>query len=120
MGHSRLREVAEQPQAVQGHLPARAWSKSHWQRPRASSQKLRAREHGAAISIEGDVRADPRVFAVVVAPETRAARRPRSSPEAAVQAEKDRWQRVLQIPFGVKHLLTGDLDSPVALGLEGQ
>lgn len=38
----------------------------------------------------------------------------------AIQAEEDRWQGVLQIPFGVKYLLTGRLDSPVALGLEGQ
>ncbi len=38
----------------------------------------------------------------------------------AIQAEEDRWQGVLQIPFGVKYLLTGSLDSPVALGVEGQ
>jgi len=38
----------------------------------------------------------------------------------AVQTEADRWQGVLQVPFGVKYLLTGELDSPVALGLEGQ
>lgn len=38
----------------------------------------------------------------------------------AIQTEADRWQAQAQIPFGLKYLLTGELDSPWALGLEGQ